>query len=275
LNKKTIVVFSGAGLSQESGIPTFRDSNGLWEQHKVEDVASPEGWERDPQLVLNFYNERFAKMKDVEPNDAHKAFARLEDQFRVIHFTQNIDDLLERAGCKEVNHFHGLISRQKCEWHRDITVLQGDTRFLCSHKADRTGPLSLDDRCPVCRGRMRPDVVWFGEAVDFGEQEIMNLAKEVKYNEGVFICVGTSGQVYPASWLISLFSQVPHKYIVDMKPMKIADYTMLKGKAGEQMPLLADALLAGKQLESNVPSPKDNSLADIKAMLEIDLADLD
>jgi NAD-dependent deacetylase len=276
---RTIVVFSGAGLSQESGIPTFRDSNGLWENHKVEDVASPEGWERDPQLVLNFYNERFNQMKSVEPNNAHKALARLEEKFRVVHFTQNVDDLLERAGCKEVNHFHGLISRQKCEWHREITVLQGDIRFQCDYKSERTGAITLNDQCPKCGGKMRPDVVWFEEAVDFGEQHIKELAKEVKYNDGVFICVGTSGQVVPAALLISFFSQVPHKYIVDMKPSKIADYTLLKGKAGEQMTRLADALLAGERLESNVPdsTPEDIRvmLADIKSQLQINLADMD
>jgi len=105
--KKTVVVFSGAGLSAESGIPTFRDSNGLWENHRVEDVASPSGWRRDPALVLRFYDLRFYGVQAAQPNEAHRSIARLQSRFNVLNITQNIDDLLERAGCENVVHLHG------------------------------------------------------------------------------------------------------------------------------------------------------------------------
>ena len=109
--KKNIVIFSGAGLSKESGIPTFRDSNGLWHNHNVSDVADHDGWFRNPKLVLDFYKERFENIKKCEPNDAHKAIASLQDKFNVINITQNIDDLLERAGCENVWHLHGSINK--------------------------------------------------------------------------------------------------------------------------------------------------------------------
>lgn len=240
---KTIVIFSGAGLSQESGIPTFRDSNGLWENHKVEDVASQDGWQRDKQLVLNFYATRMQNVKTCQPNPAHKAIASLQAKYNVINITQNIDDLLERAGCKQVTHLHGSLFRRKCEWHKDITTLDGCTFFKCDYKADQTEPVALGDKCPKCGGQMRPDVVWFGEAVHFDYEGVRELIKEIKYNDGAFICVGTSAQVYPAAALIPLMSQVQRKYIVDKKPIKVGDYTLMAGPAGEQMAILAEQLL--------------------------------
>lgn len=110
---KKMVVFSGAGLSAESGIPTFRDSDGLWENHKVEDVADPDGWRRDPELVLKFYQQRFDAISNAEPNDAHKAIADMQDRYDIINYTQNIDNLLERAGCQNVQHMHGSVFRKK------------------------------------------------------------------------------------------------------------------------------------------------------------------
>lgn len=243
MQKRTVVIFSGAGLSAESGVPTFRDSNGLWEQHKVEDVASQDGWKRDNQLVLKFYEARFHGIKSVEPNAAHKAIARLQDKFEVINITQNIDDLLERAGCTNVRHLHGTITRRKCEWHKDISNLDGDTNFVCDYKADQSAPVVLGELCPKCGGQLRPDVVWFGEAVDMPYNYMRDLCKEVKYNNGVFICVGTSAQVYPAAYLISFFSQVKNKYIVDKKPIRVADYVLLEGLAGEQISNLVDKLM--------------------------------
>ena len=115
--KKRIVIFSGAGLSAESGIPTFREADGLWEQHRIEEVASPEGWRQNPALVLEFYAKRFEKMKTCLPNPAHKAIAKLSLHHEVICITQNIDDLLERAGVENVWHLHGQINVQKCQWH--------------------------------------------------------------------------------------------------------------------------------------------------------------
>jgi NAD-dependent deacetylase len=240
---RTIVIFSGAGLSAESGIPTFRDSNGLWENHKVEDVASQEGWERDRQLVLNFYAQRFNSVRKVEPNEAHRSIARLQSQFNVINITQNIDDLLERAGCTNVRHLHGSVNRRKCQWHKDTTVLDGDINFKCDYKIEQTEPVKEGDLCPKCGGQLRPDVVWFGEAVDMPYEYCAGLVKEVKYNNGVFICIGTSIQVQPAASLVPFFSQVKNKYIIDRKPFKVADYELLAGNASEQMKILADKLL--------------------------------
>lgn len=243
MTKQVVVVLSGAGLSAESGIQTFRGTNGLWEDHRVEDVASQEGWNKDKGLVLRFYEERMRKYMNCVPNAAHHAIARLQEKFDVYNITQNIDNLLEQAGCERVQHLHGMMTRRKCEWHRDITVLDGDKRFRCDHKEDQVEPVKLGDVCPRCGGQMRPDVVWFGEAVHDDFEHIRELCKEVKYNDGVFICVGTSLEVAPAAFLVPFFSQVKNKYIVDLKPKKIADYTLLEGKAGERLPELAEILL--------------------------------
>lgn len=240
---KKAVIFSGAGLSAESGIPTFRDSNGLWENHRVEDVASPEGWTRDPELVLNFYKYRFEAIQKSEPNEAHKVIARLQEKFDVVNITQNIDDLLERAGCTNVMHLHGVITERKCSWHSNITNLDGDIRYVCDYLEPQTEPVKLGDACPKCGSQLRPNVVWFGEAVDLGYDRIADLVREVKYNDGVFICVGTSAQVAPASLLVPFFSQVKNKYIVDKKPIKVADYVLLEGLAGEELPKLIDKLM--------------------------------
>lgn len=244
MSKKMIVVFSGAGLSAESGIPTFRDSNGLWEQHRVEDVASQDGWQRDKQLVLNFYEQRLKGVKACKPNEAHKSIARLQEKYEVINITQNIDDLLERAGCINVTHLHGTVNRRKCEWHKDISNLDGDNHFICDYKVPQETPVKLGEKCPKCEGQLRPDVVWFGEAVDLNYMWIRTLCGEVKYNDGVFICIGTSAQVHPAAALIPLFSQVKNKYIIDKKTFKVADYTLLEGNASEKMKELADKLLS-------------------------------
>jgi NAD-dependent deacetylase len=235
---KKLVVFSGAGLSAESGIPTFRDSDGLWENHKVEDVADPDGWRRDPELVLRFYEQRFNAITNAEPNDAHKAIADLQDRYDVINYTQNIDNLLERAGCKDVRHMHGSVFRKKCEKHENT----GDCAATCDFVDVCDEPIKLGDKCPKCDGQLRPDVVWFKEAVQFEFEEIIELCKEVKYNDGVFVCVGTSGNVQPAAALISFFSQVKRKFIVNKDARPIADYEILEGLATEGMRKLEQSL---------------------------------
>jgi NAD-dependent deacetylase len=238
--KKTVVVFSGAGLSAESGIPTFRDSNGLWENHRVEDVASPGGWRRDPALVLRFYDLRFRGVQAAQPNEAHRSIARLQTKFNVLNITQNIDDLLERAGCENVVHLHGLITRRKCEFHHDIF---SDGRFTCDFKAHQDAPVQIGDLCLKCGGQLRPDVVWFGEAVNFDFDQLSELVEEVDRHDGVFICIGTSAQVAPASYLIPIFSGVKNKYIIDVKTRSTGDYTLLEGPATAMMQKLADELL--------------------------------
>ena len=239
-NKRTVVVFSGAGLSAESGIPTFRDSNGLWENHRVEDVASPGGWRRDPALVLRFYELRFRGVQTAQPNEAHRSIARLQAKFNVLNITQNIDDLLERAGCENVVHLHGLITRRKCEFHLDIF---SDGGYTCDFKTHQDVPVKLGDLCPKCGGQLRPDVVWFGEAVNFDFDQLSVLVDEVDRHDGVFICIGTSAQVAPASHLIPIFSPVKNKYIINMKTRPTGDYTLLEGPATAMMKKLADRLM--------------------------------
>ena len=240
IRKRTVVVFSGAGLSAESGIPTFRDSNGLWESHRVEDVASPGGWRRDPALVLRFYELRFRGVQAAEPNEAHQSIARLQAKFNVLNITQNIDDLLERAGCENVVHLHGLITRRKCEFHRDIF---GDGGYTCDFKAHQEAPVQIGDLCPKCGGQLRPDVVWFGEAVNLDFRQLSLLVDELERHDGVFICIGTSAQVVPASYLIPIFSSVKKRYIVDVKTQPTSDYTLREGPATVMMKKLADELL--------------------------------
>lgn len=240
---KTCVVFSGAGISAESGIPTFRDSNGLWENHKVEDVAHPDGWAKDKETVLRFYEQRINTVKKCEPNAAHEAVARLQDRFNVINFTQNIDDLLERGGCENVRHMHGSLFRRKCERHHNIGACVGDCDFIEEYDQ----PTKLGDLCPKCGGQLRPDVVWFTEAVQYEFEEIRELCAEVKYNDGIFICCGTSCQVQPAALLVSFFSQVKNKHIVDLAPNRVADYELHAGPASEMMPTLVERLLTEHQ----------------------------
>lgn len=235
-----IVIFSGAGLSTESGIPTFRDSGGLWEQHKIEDVASPEGWRRDPKLVLDFYAKRFQKQSECLPNPAHHAIAELAKHHTVINITQNIDTLLERAGCEDVWHLHGRIDLQKCEYHHSL-AFEAQSDLDCTFRSSISKPISIGDQCPKCGGQLRPDIVWFGEPVEMREKFLMKSIKEAE----IFIGVGTSVQVYPAAGLLSMFRMTPEKYFIDPHPNYelLNGFTILEGLAGEQLPPLVRTLL--------------------------------
>jgi NAD-dependent deacetylase len=240
---KTAVVFSGAGLSKESGIPTFRDSQtGLWENYKVEEVATQEGWQANKQLVLDFYRDRTNNCKSVQPNAGHLALAKLEEKYKVVNITQNIDDLLERAGCTNVWHLHGDINHRKCEFHKEISNLDGDTQFTCDFKAIHDKPVVLGDICPKCGGQLRPDVVWFGEAVDMRDRDLFDLMDEVS----VFIGCGTSAQVHPAASLLHTFNHLDknNKFFVDVVPPgRLQSWTLMAGTAAEQLPKLVDGLL--------------------------------
>jgi NAD-dependent deacetylase len=246
-SRKTLVVFSGAGLSAESGISTFRDSGGLWEQHRIEDVASPEGWQRNKKLVLDFYAQRFAKAMSCAPNPAHAAIAALQDDFDVVNITQNIDTLLERAGAKNVWHLHGRIDFQKCEHHFSIFA-DDDADFNCDYRAQISSPTRLGDLCPKCGGQLRPDVVWFGEAVDMRQDYLQTLI----FKAEIFIGVGTSAQVYPAAGLLPLFRATPKKYFVDPRPAYdvLNGYEVLEGTASHQVPLLVKRLLQGEKISA-------------------------
>jgi NAD-dependent deacetylase len=235
--KKHLIVFSGAGLSKESGVPTFRDAkDGLWENYRIEEVASQEGWQRDKKLVLEFYAARLGNIRKCEPNAAHHAIARLQEKYHVLNITQNIDDLLERAGCEHVWHLHGSINARKCERHHSI----GIDHFLCDYHAAHVEAVRLGELCPKCSGQLRPDIVWFGEAVDMRWHELADFANRT----AVFIGVGTSAQVYPAAGVIDIFSDVKQKFFIDpYPPPRLEDFVLLAGAAGEHLPRLVERLL--------------------------------
>ena len=180
---KKLTILSGAGISAESGIKTFRDSDGLWENHNVTDVASPEGWQKDRELVLEFYNQRRRQLHEVEPNNAHKLIADLEKYFDVQIVTQNIDDLHERAGSTNILHIHGeLFKSCSCD----------DKSLIYEQKSD----INLGDKAED-GAQLRPFIVWFGEDVPLYQK-----AQEIVKDSDILLVIGTSLQVYPAAGLI-------------------------------------------------------------------------
>ena len=197
--KKQLVVLTGAGISAESGLQTFRDSDGLWMGHDVYAVATPEGWKKNPSLVLDFYNQRRREVANAKPNAAHEAVAALEENFTVTVITQNIDDLHEKAGSKNVVHLHGQIFKMRSEKDENTYYdINGDINF---------GDLAPD------RAQLRPHVVWFNEQVP-----MIIEAKMIMSRADIFILAGTSLQVYPASGLIDYLPDDIPKYIIDKKP---------------------------------------------------------
>lgn len=197
MTEKKIVVLTGAGVSAESGIPTFRDSGGLWEGYDVMEVASPEGWKKNPELVLNFYNERRKKAHEVEPNNAHKRIADLEEYFNVVVITQNIDNLHEKAGSSKVIHLHGNLFQARS------TV---DPSLIYDLES---WEINIGDKCEK-GSQLRPHIVWFGELVP----EMDNAINEARQGD-IFLVVGTSMIVYPAAGLINYAPAKAPKYIVD------------------------------------------------------------
>lgn len=197
--RKKLVIFSGAGMSAESGISTFRDSGGLWEKYAIEDVATPEAWRRNPILVTDFYNQRRKQIIETEPNEAHRIIAELEKNHDVVVITQNIDDLHERAGSTHVLHLHGNIRFAKSS---------GPNQEREYYRIDGW-KLSSDHVCPNGH-RLRPHVVWFGEDVPMYEKAINKIE-----SAEVFIVIGTSLQVYPAAGLIHYASKNADKWIID------------------------------------------------------------
>lgn len=198
MSKKKLVVLSGAGISAESGLRTFRDSDGLWEGYNVEDVATPEAWHRNPQLVLDFYNERRKNVAAAKPNAAHIGLATLENDFDVTIITQNIDDLHERAGSTNVLHLHGEIFKMRSEWDDElVSAIRSDIKL---------GDKATDGH------QLRPFIVWFGEPVVKMEQAV-----QIVHKADVFIVVGTSLAVYPAAGLVNYVAANTPKYIIDKK----------------------------------------------------------
>ena len=196
MNRKHIVVLTGAGISQESGIKTFRDSDGLWENHDILEVASPQGFEANPALVLDFYNQRRKQLSTVKPNEAHYFLADLEDNYKVTIITQNVDDLHERAGSSNIIHLHGELKKMRST--------KNEINTFPIEKDIKLGDLAEDG------GQLRPHIVWFGEAVPE-----MTKAIEATLNADIFIVIGTSLQVYPAASLIDYVRHGKQIYIID------------------------------------------------------------
>lgn len=231
---KQIVILTGAGISAESGLKTFRDADGLWEGHDVMEVATPEGFAKNPSLVLEFYNQRRKQLSKVEPNAAHEALVRLEEKFQVSIVTQNVDDLHERAGSKEVLHLHGELLKARSTnsedeimpWTKDI--VQGD---VCAKGY-----------------QMRPHIVWFGEAVP-----MLDKAIEITEKADILIIIGTSMQVYPAASLIDFVKDDIPIYFIDPKP-SISEYsrknlTIRIASATKGVPKLVRLLLDKEDVE--------------------------
>jgi len=226
-----VVVLTGSGISAESGISTFRDKGGLWEQYDIEDVATPEAFERNPELVLEFYNQRRKQLFEVEPNAAHYALARLERAYDVQIITQNVDDLHERAGSSNVLHLHGEIKKAQSTADPSLVYELDDWQ------------LNPGDKCEK-GSQLRPHVVWFGEPVPKMQDAVM-----ITSRADICMVIGTSMNVYPAAGLIHYVPEDKPKYLVDpsaQPPHGIKNLKTFSEKAGKAVPEIVDTLLKEK-----------------------------
>lgn len=223
--KPKLVILTGAGISAESGLKTFRDSDGLWEGHDIYDVATPEAWIRNPVLVQEFYNMRRKNVLEACPNAAHIALTRLENKFDVTIITQNIDDLHERAGSTNVLHLHGIITKSQSSRRPQLVY-------------DIEGwELKMGDTCKLGH-QLRPHVVWFGEPVPMIER-----AAEMTSQADIFIIIGTSLAVYPAAGLADFTPHTSQKIIIDPNTPPVKNMRVIKEKATVGVPLLVEELL--------------------------------
>jgi NAD-dependent deacetylase len=225
-SKKTIVVLTGAGMSAESGLKTFRDADGLWEGHDVMEVATPQAFERNPELVLEFYNQRRKQLKEVSPNEGHIGLAKLEEHFNVHIITQNVDNLHERAGSSNVIHLHGELNKVRSTFDEDLVL-------------DWTTDLNLGDFCEH-NHQLRPHIVWFGEAVP-----MLDHAISITEQADILIVIGTSMQVYPAASLINFVHEEIPIYFIDPKPNVTAykRLTIIEDTASKGVKKVTDKLL--------------------------------
>ncbi len=227
---KHIVVFTGAGMSAESGLKTFRDSNGLWEEYNVRDVATPEAWQRDPDLVQRFYNQRRKQTIEAQPNPAHLALVELEQKFDVQIITQNIDDLHERAGSGKVLHLHGEIRKARSSRHPELVYpVEG-------------WEVKMGEVCEM-GFQLRPHIVWFGEMVP-----MMDKALLFTMRADLFIVIGSSLEVYPAASLVDYAPAGIPKFLVDPNARSlphVQNLTVIEKPATEAVPLLVEKLLTG------------------------------
>jgi NAD-dependent deacetylase len=228
--RKKLVVLSGAGISAESGIRTFRDSGGLWEDHDILDVASPMGWQKNPALVLEFYNQRRKQALNAQPNDGHKALAHLEKFFDVTIITQNVDNLHEKAGSTNVIHLHGELFKARSTADPNLVYELKDWQ------------LNLGDKCEK-GSQLRPHIVWFYEEVP-----MMEVAVQEAMQADIFIVVGTSLVVYPAAGLIDYVAREVPKYVVDIEKPNINlhryhNLTFIQEKASVGLTRLSEELI--------------------------------
>ena len=229
---RKIVILTGAGVSAESGLATFRGPDGLWEGHRVEDVATPEAFARDPALVHSFYDARRARLGEVQPNAAHEALARLDREWpgELLIVTQNVDDLHERAGAKRLLHMHGELASGWC--------LGCDERFAWA------GPMGEDASCPICQvaGQVRPDIVWFGEM-----PYDMDRIDAALMKADLFVSIGTSGAVYPAAGFVQTAKYCrAHTLEINLEPSQGSIFFDERryGPAGIEVPKWVDEVLA-------------------------------
>ena len=227
-----IVILAGAGISAESGIETFRADTGLWAQHRVEDVATPEGFERNPELVVDFYNARRASAANAEPNAAHEALARLEAEHRsnVLVVTQNVDDLHERGGSQNLIHMHGALNSALCA--------------ACDHRWPAPMVMATGDACPACAApAARPDIVWFGE-MPYQMERIF----EAISRADIFAAIGTSGNVYPAAGFVAEAARMGAQTIeINLGPSAVGSQfdDALLGAATQTVPKWVAQVLKG------------------------------
>lgn len=229
---KKVVILTGAGMSAESGISTFRDAGGLWEQYPVEQVATPEGYEANPKLVIDFYNARRKQLLEVKPNEGHELVASLEKMFDVTVITQNVDNLHERAGSSNVLHLHGELTKVCSSFNPN------DPRYIIELQPDNY-EVKIGDKARD-GSQLRPYIVWFGEAVP-------NMTKAVDYasKADIFIIIGTSLNVYPAAGLIHYVPNKAKIFLIDPKPVNInrsIDITVINKGASEGMRELTEIL---------------------------------
>ena len=226
-----LVVLSGAGISAESGLSTFRDNGGLWDEYNVYKVATPEAWEANPELVLEFYNKRRKQMISVQPNVAHKEIAALEEKFIVNVITQNIDDLHERAGSSKILHLHGEL----------INARSSKNAHYKKRLSKENIEIKLGDLCPEGR-QLRPDVVWFGEAVP-----AIDTAIDIAKKADTLLIIGTSLQVYPAASLVMYVPQHCKIFVIDPKTIDLGgtqNVTHIKKGASEGIEIFKQHILA-------------------------------
>lgn len=203
-DRKLVLVLTGAGISAESGIPTFRDMGGTWEKYDIMEVATPEGWRKNPELVLDFYNQRRRDAAAVQPNEGHFALKRLEEKYLVVIITQNVDALHEKAGSTHIIHLHGELSKVRSTVDPNLVYEIGDK------------PIQLGDKCDK-GSQLRPHIVWFHEDVP-----LINLAYDILPYGDIFMVVGTSLKVYPAAGLIDLIDPAVPKYVIDRSLPEVA-----------------------------------------------------